>query len=146
MLLLNLKHKRVNHSRKAGFTMIELMFVLMIVAILGYFAKGRYDNIVKNAAVRSTTASLDSLKTVITGYHLKTNQYPRRLEDLIIKPADMTQAQWGEPYLEKEAVPVDGWGNEFYYKLNPKGHVPPYVLYSWGPHGEGSPDDEHIFA
>ncbi len=154
MLLLNFKNKfKYKTTRtslagsdftKSGFTMIELMFVILILGVMALFIKPKFDNYLLQAKIGTTNTSLQSLKTAITGYHMKTNQYPHHLEDLINKPAGMTQAQWGMPYLDKEEVPVDGWENEFYYKLNPKGHTPPYILYSWGPNGDGSPDDEHI--
>ncbi|HLB93904.1 MAG TPA: type II secretion system protein GspG [Candidatus Babeliales bacterium] len=141
------KSKKIETSlTQAGFTMIELMFVIAIVGILALFIKPKYDNYVLDARIKTTNASLQAIKTAITGYYMKTGQYPRHLEDLIMKPADMTQMQWGTPYLEKEDLPVDGWKHEFMYALQPKGQTPPYKLYSWGPNGDGSPDDEHISA
>lgn len=138
----NLNYKRA----KPGFTLVELMFVMVITAILGYVAVNKFSQWREAAKESSTKTNLRVLEQAITSYELTTNQYPQHLEDLIIKPASLTQAQWKESYLKDTSLPVDGWKNEFYYKLNPRGQRPPYILYSWGPNGDGSPDDEHISA
>jgi len=147
-LLLNLENRFKPKVAQAGFTMIELMFVILILGVLALGAKPVYDSLFGKAKANSTKSSLQIIEGAIEQCKLLAGQYPQHLEDLIIKPSGMSQAQWGGPYLDPkkftDGTPLDGWKHEFYYKLNPKGSAMPYELYSNGASEDGSDESERI--
>ncbi len=129
----------------AGFTLIELVIVITIMGILAALVIPTFTSYLRKARVQSTKVALNTIQNAIQAYHADTASYPASLADLKTKPVDEKAAKrWDGPYISKE--PVDGWGTELVYSLNPKGTQPPYELYSWGPHKEGSPQEEWIHA
>ena len=138
---------RKNKINQSGFTLIELVIGVTILGILALIAARGAFSYLKEASNNVTKTNLKIVKDEISHYHRIVHQYPQSLKDLVRKPADLTERQWGGPYFgskdEPEEVPSDGWSNEFIYKLIPEGH-PPYKLYSWGENGPGSPEDEWI--
>jgi type II secretion system protein G len=125
------------HGSKA-FTLIEMVIVIVIMGLLMAVALPSY-NAYRNWARRSTTKSnLAALQQAIDNYSMMTDQYPNTLEDLITQPSDpKLKNKWPGNLLKKEAIPLDGWGQEFHYQLK-KGSNPPYELYS-----DGDPNSEN---
>jgi general secretion pathway protein G len=129
---------------RPGFTFIELVIAITILAILGMVATRSFLGYLKDARETSTQATLRVVKQEINHYFQKIGKYPETLKDLVRKPADLTARQWGGPYIESEEAPQDGWKNELRYKVVPGSH-PPFELYSWGENGPDSPDEERIY-
>jgi len=97
------------HGKKKGFSLIELMVVIAIMAMLAggvsiflFGAKGDAEK----ARVRSDFAQLDS---AIQMYRLKMSKYPESLEELMKPLPGQT-----DPYLQK--VPKDPWGEPYQYR------------------------------
>lgn len=138
----------VMHSRRLnlrpGFTFIEMVVAITILAILGMVATRSFLVYLKDARETSTQATLRVVKQEINHYFQKVGKYPETLKDLVRKPADLTARQWGGPYIESEEAPQDGWKNELRYKVVPGSH-PPFELYSWGEGGPDSSDENRIY-
>ncbi|MGC2310896.1 MAG: type II secretion system major pseudopilin GspG [Candidatus Babeliaceae bacterium] len=135
----------MNRTHKAGFSLIEIIIVIGIIAALVAAVTVTIRTQLAKSKRKRTEITLKSTEQAVDLFHSDLTAYPTSLEDLVEKPTDEKLAKkWGEPYLAK--IPVDGWGNELVYQLNPKGTKPPYELYSWGPNGEGSPKEEQISA
>lgn len=138
--------RRIN---KAGFTFIELVIAIAILGILALIAVPATLSYIRDAAVATTTTNLQLVKSEINHYFRNVKKYPDSLQDLVRKPGDIaTKHQWGGPYFgnpeqENPEVPKDGWGNDFVYRAMPGNH-PPFSIYSWGPNGADSPEDERI--
>ena len=129
---------------KRGFTLIEIMLVVIIIGILVAM-------IVPNIAGRSeqarkTAARTDiesNISTALDLYRMDVGQYPtteQGLSALVTAPtASPVPAQWNGPYLKKKRVPKDPWGREYVY-VSPGTHNPEsYDLSSLGASGtEGS--------
>ncbi len=128
---------------KAGFTFIELIIAITILAILTAGAIKLGVDYINRARISSTKSILQSVQTSIETFYSDTGQYPSKLEDLITKPSDAKMSGWGGPYLAKKDVPKDGFKHELQYSIT-KGAAHPYELYSWGQGGEGSPKEEWI--
>jgi general secretion pathway protein G len=140
MITMTYKDQRARSAR-AGFTLVEIMIAIAIIGLLMGLVVPAVNSAYKKAQRRTAKMSLTGLKNAITEYQRDTHQLPGKLKDLIKKPANITG--WEEPYIEKEEVPTDPWGNDFKYKVT-QGGKHPYELYSWGPNGQGAPKDEWI--
>ncbi len=121
----------MKHLRKRkGFTLVELMAVLMIVALLAGLAAKSFMGQTEKAKVIATKATLKMFK-------LDTGRYPSEdmgLEELVVQPSDVDG--WNpEGYLESTNVPRDAWKNEFVYMLNPESGKP-FVIISYGADGK----------
>ena len=128
---------------RSGFTFIELMIVLTVLAILATLGGVAALNLVGRAKKTSTKSTLQSLKSAIVAYHSDTNKYPTKLRDLVERPKDANFGnKWQKGgYIEGGELPQDAWGEDFIYKRTPEGKNL-YELYSYGPEGAGAPKDE----
>lgn len=138
----------VRSTVRSGFSLVEMLIVITIMGILvGIASYGL--NYIKEAREKTTITNLKAVKNAVDNYKRRTNQYPQKLNDLVIKPGDIaSERQWGGPYFgtkdDPVDVPQDSWGNDFVYKYSEGAH-PPYKLYSWGENGPGSPEDEWLY-
>ncbi len=127
---------------RAGFTLIELMLVVIIIGALVAMVMPRLAGRSEQAKVGAAKADISSnIATALKLYELDNGQYPSSgdggLGALLTKPASANN--WNGPYLEKK--PIDPWGREYKYK-NPGDHrTYDYDLYSLGPDGQESADD-----
>lgn len=130
-----MKHKKM-HSRK-GFTLVELMAVLMIVALLAGLAAKSFMGQTEKAKVTVTKATLKTLHGAVNMFKLDTGRYPSEdmgLVELVEEPTDVEG--WNpEGYLESTEVPRDAWKNDFIYMLNPESGKP-FVIISYGADGK----------
>jgi general secretion pathway protein G len=131
--------------RAAGFTLLELLVVMVIIGLLAGIVAPRYFAQVGKSQVKVVKAQVDGLDKALEQYridvgHLPTNE--QGLAALQIQPAG--EQNWAGPYLKKE-VPLDPWGNAYNYVL-PGTHNNDYDLWSWGKDGKqgGTGEDADI--
>lgn len=135
----------VSRSVRAGFTLIELVIAIAILAVLaivvGPMVMGQLDK----ARVSSTKSNLKTLKTAIDMFKVDTGRYPARLRDLVEKPREEAVARnWTKGgYIEGGDLPKDAWSEEFQYKRTPEGKTA-YELYSYGSGGPSAPKEDWI--
>ena len=131
--------------RKVGFTLIELMLVVLIIGVLAAMVVPRLAGRSELARISIAKADIDSNITLsLDLYELDNNTYPtteQGLNALIERPASYpSPVNWNGPYIKKE--PIDPWGNSYKYSFpatkNIKG---PYDLYSLGPDRVEGVDD-----
>lgn len=129
-------------SAKDGFTLIEIMVAIAIVAILTV-AVPNFMGYLQTAKKSKATTTLRTFDQAITLFNVQTGQYPQSLRDLIRRPSDEKIARkWQDGgYLKGKEVPEDPWGNSYRYRLTP-GQEHPYELYSYGPKGKDAPKAE----
>ena len=127
---------RYSRRRRGGFTLMEVLLVLVILVILGSMAGVFIRGAQKTANANAAQAQIDLFKNAIEMYQLQMLSYPPTLEALREPTGDLVN--WGGPYLDKP-VPLDPWGNPYQYALmGPE----EYRIWSWGPDGvDGSADD-----
>ncbi len=125
------------YNRK-GFTLIELMLVVIIIGVLVSMVAPRLVGRSEEARVVAARADIDAnISVALDLYELDNGRYPSGLDELRSRPA--SAANWKGPYLKKR--PVDPWGNEYVYRV-PGSHNSDYDLYSYGPDKkEGGGDD-----
>lgn len=139
-------HRKIDKQMtlKSGFSLIEIMAVLVIIGLVMGIAINRGLAALRTGRENSTRANLKATASAIDMYHMIIGNYPKQLEDLVEKPKGPEGAKWKEKFLDK--IKQDAWSHDFYYKVTPKDKHP-YELYSYGPSGPDAADaSEHIIV
>ena len=119
----------------AGFTLLELLVVVLIIGLLAGFVAPRYFNQVGKSEINVAKAQIDALEKALDQYRLDTGHYPTTelgLGALVQKPP--TEPKWSGPYLRKD-VPLDPWGKPYVYKM-PGEKGADFDLLSYGKDGQ----------
>ena len=127
-----------------GFTLLELLVVIVIIGLLAGYVAPRYFSQVGKSEVKVALAQIDAFGKALDQYRLDTGHYPSAdagLAALVTRPAD--EKKWDGPYLNK-AVPTDPWGKPYVYR-NPGEHGE-YDLYTYGKDGQPGGDGENADA
>jgi general secretion pathway protein G len=124
-----------------GFTLIELMLVVVIIGALVAMVMPRLTGRGEQARVAAAAADIGAnIATGLKLYELDNGNFPSSAEGLgvlLAKPS--TAKNWNGPYLEKK--PIDPWGKEYAYKCPGEHRSADYDLYSLGKDGVESADD-----
>lgn len=129
----------------AGFTLLELLVVMVIIGLLASYVAPRYFDQIGKSEVKAVRAQLDAFDKALGTYRLDAGHYPsteQGLNALIARPSN--EPKWSGPYLSK-ALPTDPWGNPYLYKIpGDAGHD--FELGSLGKDGRvgGTGTDEDI--
>ena len=131
-----------------GFTLIEIMIVMVIIAMLAALVGPRLINALGGAKVKATRIQVETLSNAIETFHLDTGRYPSQPEGLQVmleNPQPNGIPNWHGPYLKKLKIPTDEWGRAFLYEM-PGKHGMGFDLYSLGADAKpgGSGDDADI--
>jgi general secretion pathway protein G len=124
---------RISH-RNAGFSMIELLVVMVILGLLAGLVGPRLFDRADIAKVQTAETQMAMLKGSLTLFRLDIGRYPTAeegLNALVRQPGN--EKTWQGPYLD-EAVPVDPWGNRYQYLYKRSGFQD-FSLFSYGADG-----------
>ena len=102
--------------RNRGFTLLELLVVIVIIGLLAGYVAPRYFAQVGKSEIQVARAQIDSLEKALDQFRIDNRRYPtveEGLAALVDKPA--AAANWGGPYLKK-GVPADPWGHPYVYR------------------------------
>jgi len=128
-----------------GFTLIEIMVVVIIIGLLAAFIVPQIMGRVDDARVAKAKQDIQSLETALTMYRLDNSKYPtseQGLAALVTQPTDPSIKHWRPGgYLQR--VSKDPWGNDYQY-VYPGAHGKEYDLFSMG--ADGAPGGEGIDA
>jgi general secretion pathway protein G len=129
--------------RASGFTLLELLVVMVIIGLLAGFVAPRFFAQIGKSETKAARAQLDALEKALDQYRLDVGRYPsteQGLAVLVERPAGLVR--WSGPYLKK-TVPLDPWGHPYIYK-SPGDHGE-FDLLSYGkdgqPGGTGEAED-----
>jgi general secretion pathway protein G len=128
-------------SAEAGFTLVELLVVLAIVALLAGLVGPRVVGYLGDARVKTTRLQIENIKTALELFSLDMGRYPTQDEGIKALAARPTSAEsWRGPYLKDGGAPKDAWGHNFVYRVPTTGE--PYEILSLGSDGkEGGEGD-----
>jgi general secretion pathway protein G len=133
-------------ARNAGFTLLEILLVVIIIGMLVGVAAVKLGGKGAQAKEVTTRRQIDAYKTALGLYELDSGFFPsteQGLQALVAQPSTPpAPTNWKGPYLDPPVIRKDQWQRDFIYK-NPGVKIPNgYDLYSAGPNGvEGDEDD-----
>ena len=125
---------------EGGFTLIEILLVVIIIGVLVSLVAPRLAGRSEEARKQAAKADIDGgIALSLDLYEVDNGHYPPKLDDLLTKPSDASN--WKGPYLKK-GLPKDPWGNDYNYRMPGTRNTSSYDLFSVGPDKqEGSADD-----
>ena len=116
---------------QAGFTLIEIMVVIIIIGILASIVGPKMFGNVEKAKLNAASAQIEMLGTALDSLRLDVGRYPTTSEGLeaLVTPIS-GEDEWNGPYLKKREIPLDPWKNPYIYES--PGNYGDYDLYSYG--------------
>ncbi len=130
-------NSRIRYTQR-GFTLIEIMVVVVIIGILVGLVAPNILGRVDKARVTAAATDIGTLEQALEMYRLDNHVYPttdQGLEALVIKPGGAPEPKnWNPEGYLKKGVPKDPWGSDYQY-VAPGDQGRPYDLYSLGADG-----------
>lgn len=130
-------------KRAYGFTLLELLVVMVIIGMLAGFVAPKFFAQIGKSQTKTARAQIDALEKALDQFRLDVGRYPtteQGLAALNVRPTG--EAKWSGPYLKK-TVPLDPWSHPYAYKF--PGEHGEYDLLSYGkdgqPGGTGEAED-----
>ncbi|MCG7566523.1 type II secretion system major pseudopilin GspG [Pseudoalteromonas sp. CnMc7-15] len=123
--------------KQKGFSLMELMIVLIILGLLGSLVAPKLFSKVGSSKQKTAVAQMQMFETAIDTYRLDVGRVPQSLQEL--RQSDVPG--WDGPYLPK-AIPLDPWGKEYVYNT-PGENGMPYSIMSYGLDGQPGGEDEN---
>ncbi len=126
-------------QRQLGFTLIELLVALVILGLLVGLVGPRVMKYVGGAKSDTARIQIEDMVTALDMYSLEVGHYPSQdqgLVSLIAEPSGVDG--WNGPYLRKQVIPKDPWGQEYHYRQ--PGEHGPFDIFSYG--ADNSPGGE----
>ncbi|MDP8266515.1 MAG: type II secretion system major pseudopilin GspG [Candidatus Aceula meridiana] len=133
-------------KRRGGFTLIEIMLVVIILGILVAMVVPNLAGRGQQAREAAARADIEAnLATSLDLYEMDNGKYPsteQGLKALLVEPSTSpVPPNWSGPYLKKKRIPLDPWGVEYVYVFPGIQNIQEYDLSSLGPDGIESEDD-----
>jgi len=132
------KHRR---ERTAGFTLMEVLLVLVILVVLASMAVNVFWGTQEKADKQAAATQVGLYARALDHFRLDMKKYPGNLQELIQKPGDAAAAnRWAGPYMDR--IAKDPWDREYHYASPGKHNTNSFDVWSAGPDGQdGSADD-----
>jgi general secretion pathway protein G len=128
-----------------GFTLLELLLVVLIISILAAMIVPRLLPQSEEAKIKVARAEvLANVPAALDLFMLNVGRYPTTdegLEALWTRPASVSDSKWNGPYVKRKSF-KDPWGNPFIYRYPPQAGGLDYDLISAGPDGEENTEDD----
>jgi len=132
----NLNRRGPRRRAARGFTLVELLLVLVILALIGSLVLPGIIGKAEGAKVKAAASQIDRLSMAVESYYLDTGKTPESLEQLVEGGGDA--AGWNGPYVKKSSL-QDPWGRDYVYTY--PGEHGDFDIYSLGADGQPGGED-----
>ena len=127
----NKREEQAPRNSRGGFTLIEILLVVVIIGMLAGIAAVSVPKHLEKARRSKAAADISSVSMAIQSFYMEEGHYPPNLDVL---------SSGNDPYLEK-GLPKDPWGQPYQYAFPGAHHQPKFDLYSYGADSTPSGDD-----
>lgn len=130
-----------SHKNLNGFTLLELLVVMVIIGLLAAYVGPRYFAQMGKSELKVAKAQIEAFGKALDTYRVDVGYYPATEQGLAaLTTAPGNQPKWQGPYLEKQ-VPNDPWGRPYIYRS--PGQTGDFDLFSLGKDGQPGGDKEN---
>jgi general secretion pathway protein G len=128
-------YRSARSVRTAGFTLLELLVVIVIIGLLAAYVGPKYFSQLGKSEVTVTRAQIEAFEKSLDTFRLDVGRYPTTEEGLnaLMTAPPTAAAKWNGPYLKK-GVPADPWGHAYQYRA--PGSKAEYEILSLGKDGQ----------
>jgi general secretion pathway protein G len=126
-------------AARGGFTLVEVLLVLVILATLAAIVIPKFAGRSQQAKVTAAQSQIANLEMAIDSFEVDNGSYPKALIELMERPNNALD--WKGPYLKK-GIPEDPWGGEYIYEFPGRRNPDSYDLFSMGPDGRAGNEDD----
>ncbi len=134
--------ERDARCRDAGFTLIEMLLVMVILVALAAVVVPKFTGRSEEANVTAANTTIANLEVALDAFEVDTGRYPTTTEGLkalVEEPSNLQK--WKGPYIRRD-VADDPWGNPYVYTQPGRHNKYGFDLYSYGPDGREGGDDD----
>lgn len=131
-----------SQSARRGFTMVEIILVVVIIMTLAAVVGPRLTGRARTAKINTTRIQMDAMKGALQGFEVSVGRFPTTsegLEALVKRPSGLSESEWPDKFMDD--LPKDAFGQPFEYKY-PSEHGKDYDLISSGPDKKFGTDDD----
>ncbi len=133
--------KRVGRAGGRGFTLLELLVVMVIIGLLAGIVAPQYFAQIGKSNTKVARAQIESFGQALDQYRLDVGQYPSTEQGLLaLRAAPQQVPRWQGPYLKRD-IPEDPWGHAYLYRC--PGRHGDYDLVSLGADGQPGGEGEN---
>jgi general secretion pathway protein G len=132
-------------KNQKGFTLLELLVVMVIIGLLVSYVAPNYFAQLGKSEVKVAKAQINAITKALDSYRLDNGHYPSQESGVnALNIAPPNEPNWKGPYLQKN-IPLDPWGQPYIYRI--PGEKNEYDLFSYGKDGKsgGNNDDADIY-
>ena len=127
---------KTNHKNSRGFTLVEIMVVVVILGILAATIIPQFIGTTKDAKISAAKAHIAELESAIERFYVQMDRYPTSeegLKVLVEAPANDDGKKWRGPYVKQ--LRPDPWGNAYQYLIPGAHHTTSFDIWSRGADG-----------
>jgi len=138
---------RSRRRRRGGFTLVEVLLVLVILTVIGSLVVYNYGRIQSSAYIKAAETQISAFEGPLNMYRMQVGDFPttaQGLEALRVPPSDLANPDdWAGPYLGKD-VPLDPWKRPYQYEYPGQYDESMPDMWSFGPDGVNGTEDDVV--